>query len=112
MNIAGAPMLASGRRMVLRKGWLMVAFRIGDVSLATLDDDAFATVLEAGSLAGGESSYPVLFGILGSNEPIDGLALMDELASLAATEHGRRVSMMIGTLRDDLMAAVAAAGEG
>ncbi|HZO25801.1 MAG TPA: hypothetical protein VFH48_07385, partial [Chloroflexota bacterium] len=91
---------------------LMVALRIGDVSLATLDDDAFATVLEAAALAGGEESFPTLFGIIGSAEPIDGLTLMDELAHLAATESGRRVAMLIGTLRDDLMTAVAAAGEG
>ena len=90
----------------------MVALRIGDVILATLEDDAFATVLEAAALAGGTASFPALFGILGSDAPIDGLALMDELARLASTEHGRRVAMLIGTLRDDLMAAVAAAGEG
>ena len=90
----------------------MVAFRIGEISLATLEDDAFATVLEAAALAGGAASYPVLFGILGSDQPIDGLELMDELARLVTTEPGRRVAMLIGTLRDDLMAAVAAAGEG
>ncbi len=90
----------------------MVAFRIGDVSLATLEDDAFATVLEAASLAGGEASYPVLFGLRASDEPVDGLTLMDELARLVGTEPGRRVAMLIGTLRDDLMTAVAAAGEG
>lgn len=90
----------------------MVAFRIGDVSLATLDDEAFATVLEAAALAGGEQRFPTLFAIVGSNDPIDGLTLMDELAQLASTEPGRRVAMLIGTLRDDLMTAVAAAGEG
>ena len=90
----------------------MVAFRIGDVSLATLDDDAFATVLEAAAPAGGAASFPILFSILGSDEPIDGLTLMNELARLASTESGRRVAMLIGTLRDDLMSAVAAAGEG
>ena len=90
----------------------MVALRIGEISLATLEDDAFATVLEAASLSGGAEEYPVLFGIVGSDEPMDGLALMDELARLAGTDAGRRVAMLIGTLRDDLMAAVAAAGEG
>ena len=90
----------------------MVAFRIGDVSLATLEDDVFATVLEAAALAGGEPSFPTLFSIMGSDEAIDALALMDDLAALASTEPGRRVAMLIGTLRDDLMAAVAAAGEG
>ena len=90
----------------------MVAFRIGEISLATLDDDAFATVLQAASASGGAASYPVLFGILGSDKTIDGLELMDELARLVGTEPGRRVAMLIGTLRDDLMAAVAAAGEG
>ena len=90
----------------------MVAFRIGDVSLATLADDAFATVLEAAALAGGEPSFPTLFSIMGSHAPIDALGLMDELARLAGTEPGRRVAILIGTLRDDLMTAVAAAGEG
>jgi hypothetical protein len=90
----------------------MVAFRVGDVSLATLEDDVFATVLEAAEPAGGAASFPTLFAVLGSAEPIDALALMDELARLAATESGRRVAMLIGTLRDDLMTAVAAAGEG
>lgn len=90
----------------------MVAFRIGDVSLATLEDDAFATVLEVAALAGGEPRFPTLFSIMGSDASIDALALMDELGALAATESGRSVAMLIGTLRDDLMAAVAAAGEG
>ena len=90
----------------------MVALRIGDVSLATLEDDAFARVLEAAAEAGGESSFPTLFGVMGADAPIDGLALMDELARLAGTESGRRVAMLLGTLRDDLMTAVAAAGEG
>ena len=90
----------------------MVVLRIGDVSLAALDDVAFATVLEAAGLAGGEPTFPTLFGIIGSNQPVDGLTLMDELAHLAATEPGRRVAMLIGSLRDDLMTAVAAAGEG
>ena len=90
----------------------MVVLRIGDVSLATLEDDAFATVLEAAALAGGAAAYPILFGMPGSAAPIDGSALMDELAQLAGTDAGRRVAMLLGTLRDDLMTAVAAAGEG
>jgi hypothetical protein len=90
----------------------MVAFRVGDVCLSTLEDDVFATVLEAARQAGGDASFPTLFGIVGSAEPLDALALMDELARLAGTEPGQRVAMLIGTLRDDLMTAVAAAGEG
>jgi hypothetical protein len=90
----------------------MVAFRIGGVQLATLEDDAFATVLEAAALSGGEARYPALFGLLGSEADVDPLQMMDELARLAGTEVGQRVAMLIGTLRDDLMTAVAAADEG
>jgi hypothetical protein len=90
----------------------MVAFRIGNVRLSTLEDDAFATVLEAATLAGGESQFPTLFGLVRSDAEIDPMSMMDELSRLASTEHGQRVAIQIGTLRDDLMTAVAAAEEG
>jgi hypothetical protein len=90
----------------------MVALRIGPIQMATLDDDAFAMVLEAASEAGGAPSYPTLFGLLGSDDTIDPLALIDELARLSSTQAGQRVGVLLGTLRDDLMAAVAAADEG
>ena len=90
----------------------MVAIRIGDVQMATLDDDAFATVLEAAAQAGGESSFPALFGLADPGSEIDPSALMDELGRLAKTTDGQRVAVLLGTLRDDLMTAVSAADEG
>jgi hypothetical protein len=90
----------------------MVGIRIGDVSMATLDDDAYASVLQAAAPSGGEPAYPNLFGLADPRVEIEPLELLDELATLASTEHGARVAVLIGTLRDDLMAAVAAAGEG
>lgn len=90
----------------------MVAFRIGDVRLTSLDDDAFATVLDAATLAGGEPHFPALFDLTRSDAEIDPASVMDELARLASTESGQRVAILIGTLRDDLMTAVAAADEG
>jgi hypothetical protein len=89
----------------------MVAFRIGDLRVATLDDGVFGTVLEAAALAGGAERFPTLFSLLGSEE-IDPLVLMDELARLSATASGQRAAMLIATLRDDLMEALAAAEEG
>ena len=90
----------------------MVAFRIGDFRVATLDDDAFGSVLEAAASAGGAAAFPALFGLLSSDGEVDPMTLVDELARLAATEDGRRVAPLIGTLRDDLMGALAAAEEG
>jgi hypothetical protein len=90
----------------------VVAFRIGEVSVATLEDDAFATVLEVAAQVGGAASFPTLFGLIGSSTPIEPNALMDELARLASTDDGRHVAILIGTLRDDLMTALAAADEG
>lgn len=90
----------------------MVAFRIGDVSVATLEDDAFSMVLDAAAQAGGAARFPTLFGLIGSAVPIEPTALMDELAQLASTDDGRRAALLIGTLRDDLMTALAAADEG
>ena len=90
----------------------MVAFRIGTITLTTLDDGVFAAVLEAAARAGGPADFPVLFSLLGSDDTIDPMALMDELARLSASDHGSQVAMLIGTLRDDLMQAVAAVDEG
>ena len=90
----------------------MVVLRVGGLALESIQDDAFATVLEAASAAGGRGCFPVLFRLADSPDPTEPHALMDELARLAGTEPGRGVAMLIGTLRDDLMSAVAAAGEG
>ena len=90
----------------------MVVFRVGNVQLTSLEDEAFATVLEAATQAGGESRFPALFGLDTSDAETDPMSMMDELARLAGTEDGQRVAVLIGTLRDDLMTAVAAAGEG
>jgi hypothetical protein len=90
----------------------MVQFLIDDAQVATFDDGAFKTVLEAAERAGGAAAYPVLFGLLAPSGVVDPLAVADELGRLAGTEHGRQVAMLIGSLRDDLMEAVAAADEG
>ncbi|MFN8636413.1 MAG: hypothetical protein U0893_21405 [Chloroflexota bacterium] len=90
----------------------MVALRVGSIELGTLDDAAFASVLDAASEVGGPASFPTLFGLTASDEPIDPWLLVDELARLSATEPGQRVGVLVGTLRDDLMSAVAAADEG
>lgn len=90
----------------------MVLIRIGDVCMATLDDDAFGTVLHAAASSGGTAAYPQLHGLSDPRTETDPLELLDELAKLASTQHGAQVAVLIGTLRDDLMAAVAAAGEG
>jgi hypothetical protein len=90
----------------------MVAFRIGDLRVGTLDDGAFATVLEAAAQAGGAARFPSLFTLAGSDEEIEPLAIVDEMAQLAATEPGRPVAHLIGSLRDDLMEALAAVDEG
>ena len=90
----------------------MVAFRIDGLELATLDDAAFAAVLEAAGAAGGAEQYPTLYSLPGATDVIDPLAVLDELGRLAASEHGRQVAVLIGSLRDDLMEAVSAAEEG
>jgi hypothetical protein len=90
----------------------MVRIRIGDLSLDTLDDEAYASVVQAAAPSGGESTYPNLYGLADPRSEVEPLELLGELAALASTEQGAQVSVLIGTLRDDLMAAVAAAGEG
>jgi hypothetical protein len=90
----------------------MVGIRIGDVSMATLDDDTYASVLQAAAPSGGESAYPNLYGLADLSSEVEPLELLGELAALAITEQGAQVSVLIGRLRDDLMQAMAAAGEG
>jgi hypothetical protein len=90
----------------------MVGIRIDDVSMATLDDEAYASVLQAAAPGGGTAVYPNLFALADPHVEIDPLELLGELAALGSTEAGAQVAVLIGTLRDDLMAAVAAAGEG
>src|SRR4051794_26468008 len=62
---------------------LMVALRIGSISLESLKDDAFATVLDVAAAAGGAAQFPVLFALIGSDYETDPMALMDELARLS-----------------------------
>jgi hypothetical protein len=91
----------------------MAAFRIGGIVLGTLEDLEFANVLQATEqAAGGAARFPALHAMLTSDDQTEPFALMDELALLASTEPGQQVAILIGTLRDDLMAAVAAADEG
>jgi hypothetical protein len=95
-----------------RRAILMVAFRVGDFQVASLDDDAFALVLEAAAQAGGPSAFPVLYTLADADAELDPMAFVDDLARLASTESGRSVAHSIGALRDDLMEALAAADEG
>ncbi|MGE3269301.1 MAG: hypothetical protein AB7P40_11165 [Chloroflexota bacterium] len=90
----------------------MVAFRIGELQVAALDDEAFSTVLEVAAAEGGPAAFPTLFGLLSKPDVTDPMAVLDDLARLAATPAGRQVAMLIGSLRDDLMEALAAAEEG
>jgi hypothetical protein len=90
----------------------MVAIQIGDVSMGTLDNDDYARVLAAAAPTGGTTTYPNLFGLSAPDAEIEPMGLLDELAHLGSTPDGREVAVLIGTLRDDLMAAVAAVSEG
>jgi hypothetical protein len=90
----------------------MVVFRIGESQMASLDDGAVAAVIEAAGLAAGPSDFPILCSLFETDSVVDPMALMDELARLAATEHGEHVALLIGSLRDDLMEELAAAEEG
>ena len=42
----------------------MVAFRIGDITMATLDDAEFGTVLDAAALEGGPDAFPILLSLI------------------------------------------------
>jgi hypothetical protein len=90
----------------------MIAIRVGGIEVTSLDDDAFGVVLEAAAAHGGSGAFPALYALADPETVAEPAALMDELAELARTDAGRAVAVQIGTLRDDLMTAVAAAGEG
>jgi hypothetical protein len=90
----------------------MAAFRIGDITFPTVGDDELSGVLDAASQEGGAMAYPSLFALLDPTAHDDPGELMDELVRLARTGVGHQHSTLIGTLRDDLMQAMAAAGEG
>jgi hypothetical protein len=90
----------------------MAAFRIADITFPTLGDDELSGVLDAAAQEGGAMAFPSLFALLDPTAHDDPAALMDELVRLAVTEVGREHTVQIGTLRDDLMQAMAAAGEG
>lgn len=90
----------------------MVAFRVGDLRILTLDDADYSAVLGAASQSGGESVYPILFSLRQTDAGIEPLAFMDELARLASSPDGRAVADLVGRLRDDLMTGLATADEG
>jgi hypothetical protein len=90
----------------------MAAFHIGEIVFPTIGDDDLGSVLAAAGQEGGAMAYPSLYALLDPRESDDPGELIDELARLAATPPGREVAVLIGTLRDDLMQAMAASGEG
>lgn len=90
----------------------MVAIRIGEVSVPSLDDAAFARVRAAATDAGGRAAFPLLFGLAEeADEVTDPAGLQDEVIRLAAAAEPE-VALLLGRLRDDLLTAVAASGEG
>jgi hypothetical protein len=90
----------------------MLAFRVGDLRVTSLEDDDFSRVLGAARRAGGASAFPVLFTLANADSEIEPMAFMDDLGRLAASEDGRAVAELIGRLRDDLMIGLAASAEG
>ncbi len=90
----------------------MVAIRIGEISVRSLEDDAFQTVLARAAGAGGASTFPLLFALQQSDAETDAPGLLDELAHLSALGDGPEFAMLLGHLRDDLMEAVSVASEG
>jgi hypothetical protein len=90
----------------------MASFRIGTIVFPTIGDDEIGTLLEAASQEGGSVAFPSLYALFDPTAVDDPGELMDELVRLAGTEAGREHPVLIGTLRDDLMQALAAAGEG
>jgi hypothetical protein len=90
----------------------MAAFHIGEIVFPTVGDDALALVLEAAAQEGGSTAYPSLYALLDPASRDDPAELIDEIARLGATEPGHQVAVLLGRLRDDLMQAMAAAGEG
>ena len=90
----------------------MVAFRVGDLRISTLDEAEFAAVLDAAGRSGGEPAYPTLYLVQQGEPEIEPLAFMDDIARLAASPEGRTVASLIGRLRDDLMTGLATVEEG
>jgi hypothetical protein len=90
----------------------MASFRIGPIVFPTVGDDEIADILTAVADEGGAMAYPSLYALLDPTRIDDPGELMDELVRLAGTAVGREHPVLIGTLRDDLMQAMAAAGEG
>lgn len=90
----------------------MVAIRVGDVSVRSLDDEAYGQVLAAVARAGGASSFPLLAALPHNDAETDPPSLLDELAKLAAADGNSEIALLLGQLRDDLMAAVSVASEG
>lgn len=90
----------------------MASFRIGTIVFPTVGDDEIADLLNAASQEGGAMAFPSLYALLDPTAIHDPGELMDELVRLKDTAAGREHPVLIGTLRDDLMQALAAAGEG
>jgi hypothetical protein len=90
----------------------MASFRIGTIVFPTVGDDEISDLLEAASQEGGAMAFPALYTLLDPTAIDDPGELMDELVRLGGTAAGREHPVLIGTLRDDLMQALAAAGEG
>jgi hypothetical protein len=90
----------------------MVAIRIGEISVKSLDDAAFQTVLAVAGRAGGTAAFPLLFALPHADAETDAPGLLDELARLSAVGDGLEFAMLLGHLRDDLMEAVSVANEG
>jgi hypothetical protein len=90
----------------------MVAYRLGDLRITSLDDDEFSDVLAAAQEAGGIDVYPVLFALAQTEPEILPQEFMVELARLSGTEAGREQAALVGRLRDDLMSGLATLEEG
>jgi hypothetical protein len=90
----------------------MASFRISTIVYPTVGDDEIADLLEAVADEGGAMAYPGLYALLDPTKIDDPGDLMDELVRLSGTAVGREHPVLIGTLRDDLMQAMAAVGEG
>jgi hypothetical protein len=90
----------------------MVAIRIGEISVQSLDDDVFRAVLAVAADAGGATAFPLLFALQDTDAEADAPGLLDELARLSALGDGPAFAMLLGHLRDDLMEAVSVASEG
>jgi hypothetical protein len=90
----------------------MVAIRIGDISVRSLDDEAYGQVLAAVARAGGASSYPLLVALPHGDTETDAPGLLNELARLGGADGRPEITLLLGQLRDDLMEALSVASEG